>query len=259
VADTPASNPLDDITALADEIGASGAAEDGAVGQLSKAVATMSTAISDALRDAVGVLKLQKGEAATAHLEEPRGGEADSDPDGDGTSEDSDADVEEEDGAGYEDMAMGDGYLDVTEFVQGIAKDNAQLRKAVAAQSKQIAELKALTSKVLETQVRTVGPLAKGVIELHERLAQVPEVPMSLGGNLSMPRARRRHGIEPPPSPEASGGYIGGSHAAELQQLAKAQSKRVITDDQLRWFNRTRTFASDESTNKQLRDTVAAL
>jgi len=274
---------LVDLTELADSIGAAGAAEDGVAGTLAKGMVEVATGVSDALKDALGLLR--KGEEiADDHLENDRGGEGGEGTDmgdndgGEGGASGGVTDDGEEDGGGdgYEDMELGaEGYVDVTEFVSAMHKGqtatfnllkqvNKRLEKTelrLEKAEKDNARLTELVEGSIKLTAGTVGPLTKGVLELSTRMAAVSERPMELGGEAPWKaptrRALARHGVDV--NGEATTTVpLGGDKSTEVRILAKAMGKRIIGEDAMRRFNMTGMFVEDEAANAEIRASVLA-
>jgi hypothetical protein len=250
---------LDALDNLATEIGAAGAAEDGAVGVLAKAVSDLGSGVTDALKDALAVLRMEKGEGVNtpkpAHTKPSSMSKADGEDDPDTVADDhlsedrGGSPDEDEGGAGYEDMELGGDLFDVTEFLTGMEKRQTRMEKAMRQSRAENAALRQLCTTILQTQVATTAPMAKAVQELLSKLGEIPEVPMHLG----VPNARSLSRVVPIRQTR-TGGFLAGTidSRSEKQLLAKGLSNRVISEAQLRHYNHTGTFEPDEKAHARI-------
>jgi hypothetical protein len=284
-------NTLDELDQLAEQIGAAGAAEDGAVGVLAKAVSDLGSGVTDALKDALAVLRLEKGapsystgagdtaKPTPAHEKgqsEPSGStythakgggmlkgdeeiaddHLENDRGGEEDSAPGDSPDEDEGGAGYEDMEMGGDLLDVTEFVASMARDNRILRKAVTAQGRLLRELakdvKANRSLTTTVLQTQVATVAPLAKATQELLDAVSQIPEpSRFGGRPTRRALDRHQVTST-IPAAPGSFLGGDQVSERRILAKGMQKGVISEIMMSRYNRTRKFADNDQTHEAI-------
>lgn len=202
--------------------------------------------------------------------------EYDEDPD-----EEGDMDEDEDDDApGFTDMQMGQtgptGKLDVTNWlfrvgtkIEALESAHAQitdLQKAVVAQREEISELKTMLAQALESQMGALAPLAKGVIDLTERLSEVPEVVTTPRRRpASRPSSQTRFAATPTapaarPTPSGTNpAYIGGDQRGEKIRLAKALQGNIIDASQRRRYHLTGRFEDDEAADAAIRQRIEAL
>lgn len=175
--------------------------------------------------------------------EEPEGDEPDGDePDGDEAGGG---------GPGYEDMRMGgepgEEYVDATEYVLALEKKVDRLQKSADRSNRELRELRTTLNGFIGAYASTMGPLAKGVLNLHESLAELPAAVHNPG--LDARRAAVRHAIAPTEAP----------NGIDVVKLAKGMKNRVITEDQARHFKVHGRFAQDDAENTRLLEAVKAL
>lgn len=215
----------------------------------------------------------------------PEGGDDEDDdkPQGDQGGSDDDDDGGDGDSAGYRDMMLAregetstppastepPNYLDVTEWliaIQGRLDHVETLAKAVQSSDETIAQLTAQNARLVQmveaanarademhelvkamatAQIETGNTLAKGVMDLRESLANIPQLPAHLRG---IPNR-----VLPPPEPQPTT-FIGGDERLQMRVLAKARSDNLITAGESRFFQQTRgvAFSDDAERNKAI-------
>lgn len=215
----------------ANKIAAEGKDRDGALVALAKGMA-------DGMSSLVALVKGMKDKPAV-----------DEDPDEDeekkgGGDPDEDPDEDEKKGPGFEDMKMGNNgneeFVDATEFVLA-------LQKSVDASAKEVRQLRKELKAAREEQrafmqgvAATLAPLSKGVLDVNERLLDLPGVVHNPG--LAARRAAVRHGMN------GQGGEDGAVTLLDSVKLSKALSKKLITEDELRFYRARQTFPENAET-----------
>lgn len=259
---------LAELDELANTIGAQGAAEDDAIGTLAKAVSELGSGFSSAMRDALAIIKMEKGKAAPTSEEdsdddgesaEQEGADDDS---GEGEAAGEDENSEDEGGAGFEDMQLGD-YIDVTELMgdlfemnkslvatnANLETQNGEILAMVKGQAKEIKELRDLTVQVLTTQVATSAPMAKGVQDLISMLGNIPEGGVVSHRIIPSRRALERNGIKPNLQVQA----------LSKAQMAKAMQASIIGEDSVRWYTKHGVLSPNDEENANLLAQIHAL
>lgn len=212
---------------------------------------TLAKGLSDAARSMADLLRLSKG-----------GDMADPDDDGD-----EDEDEEEEyadDKPGYDDMRLGrpstaQDTVDVTEIFADVAQGMRALSKAVRTidsltskvdgLTREVASLRTENRQLTEAHARISTELAKGVVDLREDLASIPEP-------LHTPRARgghRRFGSAPARRPDPE------TLSVSKVQLLKARQSNVISELESQLYLRAGRFDRDDARNAELMKQVATL
>lgn len=171
------------------------------------------------------------------------------DKDADTDSEDKEDDDKDEGGAGYEDMRMSavapdapaTEFVDATDFLAQIQTTLESMQKSMAKLSAENAQIRAEMAKRDEDQRLHVGAvlteMSKGVLGIHGQLLKQPMVPasaMSVGalGKLRVVR-------------ESLDATLSDSGVTP-EQMYKALSTKIITEDEYRLLKTTNTLDNAE-------------
>lgn len=177
---------------------------------------------------------------------------------GEGEEKGDGEDEEDPDDAGFEDMELGEQYLDVTEFLGGLqelikgqAREIRELTRTVRRQSATIGELQA-GQRVLAKGVHSgLTELAKGmaVAELHDR-ETAPSAVDEQRVRRVIPRVIPRNRED---------GSVSTIGEFSKQKLVKARLADVITPEMLSLYQHKGVFHPDQRPNQDLIKKVKAL
>lgn len=260
---------IEDLERLANEIGEAGAKDDIATGEILTGFQQMTKGISDAIGSVVTMLKAAPPPPAKGPPPAPPGG-GDQEPDNDEDDEPGaqagqtpppaparrgKPQPKQDPDAGYQDMQMGgegEEFLDVEELIRDNVAELKRGRQDRARMLKAIEDQNALLRQVLETQIATTAPLAKGIAAVGQALVQLP------GGSI-VPSAKVAGGPNPFFDTKAAG-RIGALDArARGVVMVKALQKGVVSDLDVARFNATGSFTPDAEANKTVVAAVEAL
>jgi len=244
------------VEAMLDEIERTAGDEQSVAHTLAKGLASNMSKLIEAMAKGGPAPDEDEDEDEDEELDDEEPGDEDEDPD--------------DDAPGYTDMQMGvtgnDGRLDVTnwlfrvgtkiEQLETAGSEITELRKAVAAQDAQIAELRTMLSEALAAQMGVIAPLSKGVIDLTERLSEIPEQVVT---PRRRPAARPRSTPVANQVPQGDGSYIGGTARGQKVRLAKALQGGIIDSSMRRRFHLQGQFVDDAEANTQIRAQIEAL
>lgn len=260
---------IEGLEQLAEEIGAAGAKADTDVSEMRKAVKEFSVGFKGAMDDGIAFLKeLRKGKGAPPMA----GGDDEEEEDEDepaaappkpGKPKPKPA-ADDADGTYPDTMAMGGGggdepFLDVSPLIRRIdafmvANHGKDSGKAMVRLAKAMEQQNVLLAKVIEIQLGTTAPLAKGLQSLNERISDIPNTAPTMRERPGRNGLVRFGGEDPVPAP--LGKLAGMTPAAMKSVLAKAQLARVLDETDVQQFQRTGRFDTDEKAHLQVLERV---
>lgn len=231
-------DPIDTAIADLEAVGANPAAPE-AVQQLAKAQASGFKGLLDKI---TGLFKAKEPD-----MEEDSEEESEEE----SSSEEEGPASPEEQEPGTEDMAKG--YADVTEFIQGMANDQAALRQQVDTLTKAVN----LQAGLIESLTKALN---EGFTAVVGQSAELSKAVTSFG----VQAAQRPAGTYTPPVDVTTvAGRHGSASAApspfSMVTLSKAIQQRIFTDDEFRRYKAERRFSLDADREAAIRTKLATL